>query len=330
MYGGTERVVAALANALVRSGEDVTLFASADSSTDATLVPMRARALRLDPHGHAVDTVAHLNMLEQVLDRAQQFDLLHFHLEALHFPQCERLAHKTVTTLHGRTDVEDLAPFYARWRSFPLVSISACQRRALPLAHWVATVHHGLPLDLFRPVPSPRNDYLAFLGRVSPEKRLDRAIRIAQQCGQRLKVAAKIASADSDYFHAQIEPLLDESSIEFVGEIGDGEKTEFLGNAAALLFPIDWPEPFGLVMIEAMACGTPVIAWRCGAAPEVVEDGLTGFLVDDEMQAARAVERARMLDRDAIRRRCEERFAAERMAAHYRRVYRSVLGRGSE
>lgn len=328
-YGGTERIVSALADALVRSGEQVTLFATADSRTEAALLPMRTRALRLDPCGRGVETIAHMNMLQEVLKRAPHFDLLHFHIEALHFPQCQQLAGKTLTTLHGRTDIADLAPFYARWRSFPLVSISACQRQALPLAHWIGTVHHGLPLEIYQPVPAPSNDYLAFLGRVSPEKRLDRAIRIAQKCGRRLKIAAKIDSADVEYFQSTISPLLTDASVEFVGEIDDNAKSEFLGNAAALLFPIDWPEPFGLVMIEAMACGTPVVAWRQGAAPEVVEDGLTGFLVEDEAQAAQAVERALQLDRAAIRRRCEERFDAGHMAAHYRRIYRSMLETGA-
>ena len=265
LYGGTERIVAHLTDALVELGHDVTLFASADARTSAKLVSVRDRAMRLDPHALKSDLAAHLSMLQELRLREDDFDVIHFHVDLIHFPFFEDLAHKTVTTLHGRLDLKDLPEAYARWPQYPLVSISSDQRRPLPAANWVRTIQHGLSDDLLRSMTEPKGDYLAFLGRISPEKRPDRAIAIARRAGVKLKIAAKVDAVDRVYFAEVIEPLLNDPGIEFLGEIGDSEKSTFLGNAAAVLFPIDWPEPFGLVMIEAMACGTPVVAWRCGA-----------------------------------------------------------------
>ncbi|HEX6143306.1 MAG TPA: glycosyltransferase family 4 protein [Geminicoccaceae bacterium] len=329
LYGGTERIVAFLTDALVELGHDVTLFASADARTSARLVPVRNQAIRLDPHPFKSDLAAHLCMLQEVHLREDQFDVIHFHVDLIHFPFFEELAHKTVTTLHGRLDLEDLPGAYARWPQYPLVSISNDQRRPLPAAHWVRTIQHGVPEDLLGCVAEPRGDYLAFLGRISPEKRPDRAIAIARRAGLNLKIAAKVDAADRAYFAEVIEPLLREPGVEFVGEIGDRDKTAFLGNAAAVLFPIDWPEPFGLVMIEAMACGTPVIAWRCGAVPEVVDDGVSGFIVASEDEAVSAVERASGLDRAEIRRTFERRFTSTVMARNYLALYWS-LAHGSD
>jgi glycosyltransferase involved in cell wall biosynthesis len=323
-YGGTERVVAYLTDGLVDLGHEVTLFASAESRTRATLVPCRDQALRLDD-GFKSDLAAHILMLEEVRQRADEFDVIHFHVDLLQMPLFRDLAARTVTTLHGRLDIRDLPPFCARFSGFPLVSISDAQRRALPGANWVGTLYHGLPKDLYRPVASPAGDYLAFLGRISPEKCPDRAIEIARRAGMRLKIAAKVDPVDQNYFEQQIEPLLDHPLIEYIGEIGDAEKGAFLGNAKALLFPIDWPEPFGLVMIEAMACGTPVIAFRRGSVPEVLEDGRTGCLVEDLESAVEAVYKLDQFDRSAIRARFEERFTVQRMASDYVSVYRSLL-----
>ena len=320
LYGGTERVVAHLTDALVELGHDVTLFASGDARTKARLVPVRDQAIRLDPALLKSDLAAHLTQLAEVRRRADQFDVIHFHTDMIHFPFFDDMAGKTVTTLHGRLDLKDLAGVYQRWPKFPLVSISDNQRTPLLFANWAATVHHGMAADLYR--FSPRSDgYLAFLGRISPEKRPDRAIAIARRLGQRLKIAAKVDDADKIYFEEKIEPLLHDPLIEFVGEIGDHEKSAFLGGADALLFPIDWPEPFGLVMIEAMACGTPVIAYACGSVPEVVEDGLTGFIVSNDDEAVDAVRRLPTLDRAPIRRRFEERFSATAMARRYLDLY---------
>ncbi len=260
LYGGTERIVAYLSDALVELGHDVTLFASGDSRTKAKLVPVRDQALRLDPAPLKSDFAAHLAMLDAVRDRADDFDVLHFHIDLLHFPFFEDIADRTITTLHGRLDIKDLDGAYDRWKHFPLISISDDHRRPLADANWLGTVYHGLPASLHRPPVRPHGDYLAFLGRISPEKGPDRAIRIATETGIPLKIAAKVDNADKGYFSEVIEPLLDNPLIEFLGEIGDAQKSDFLGNAKALLFPIDWPEPFGLVMIEAMAAGTPVIA----------------------------------------------------------------------
>ena len=326
LYGGTERVVAHLCDALVELGHDVTLFSSAEAQTLATLAPVRDQAIRLDPAPLKSDLAAHLSMLWEVRRRASEFDLLHFHVDMIHFPMFEDIAGRTVTTLHGRLDLKDLAPVYARWPDYPMVSISDDQRRSLPLANWAGTVHHGLPTRLYGFAPESRG-YLAFLGRMSPEKRPDRAIAIAKALGMPLKMAAKVDSADRRYFDETIAPLLDDPLIEFVGEIGDDQKTEFLGGAAALLFPIDWPEPFGLVMIEAMACGTPVVAWNCGSTKEIIEPGETGFLVESMEEAVASVRQALTLDRAAIRARFELRFSASAMARRYVELYGDRLAR---
>jgi glycosyltransferase involved in cell wall biosynthesis len=326
LYGGTERVVAHLTDALVDLGHDVTLFASAEARTNARLIPVRDQAIRLDPAPLKSDLASHMTMLSEVLRRADDFDVIHFHTDMIHFPFFERIAGKTLTTLHGRLDMKDLAEVYERWPEFGLVSISDHQRRPLAFANWKATVHHGMPAEQYK--FSPRSDgYLAFLGRISPEKRPDRAIEIAIKLGRKLKMAAKVDAADKVYFETRIRPMLDHPLIEFIGEIGDHQKSSFLGGADALLFPIDWPEPFGLVMIEAMACGTPVVAFRCGSTSEIVEDGATGFLVDTLEQAAAATDRAALLDREAVRARFELRFSATAMARRYLDVYGDLLAR---
>ncbi|HEY8520942.1 MAG TPA: glycosyltransferase family 4 protein [Gammaproteobacteria bacterium] len=322
LYGGTERIVSYLTEQLVREGHEVTLFASGDSRTAAELVPGWPRALRLDPAVR--DPIPYALMsLDDVRRRAHEFDVLHFHIDMLHFPLFRDMAARTVTTLHGRLDLPDLPPFYDRFPEFPLVSISDDQRRPLPQANWLGTVYHGLPVDLLRP-GAGQGGYLAFLGRISPEKRPDLAIEIAQRAGLPIRVSAKVDNVDREYFEAQIKPLLRLPGVEFIGEIGEAQKSDFLGNAFALLFPIDWPEPFGLVMIEAMACGTPVIAFRRGSVPEVLEDGLTGYIVDGVAEAVRAIGRLHWLDRVAIRRRFEQRFSAARMARDYVALYESL------
>jgi glycosyltransferase involved in cell wall biosynthesis len=325
LYGGTERVVAYLTEELVRQGHQVTLFASGDSMTSAELVACAPRALRLDPDVR--DAIPHhMIMLDKVRERADKFDVLHFHVDYLHFPLFRSAHVKTLTTLHGRKDLADQMPFYRRFSDMPLVSISNHQRTPLPGANFIATVHHGLPPTLH--APALRHEgYLAFLGRISPEKRPDRAIAIARAAGLPLKIAAKVDKADESYFRDVIAPMLGGDGIEFVGEINESAKGAFLGKAAALLFPIDWPEPFGLVMIEAMACGTPVLAFRCGSVPEIVEDGLTGRIVSDVDEAVRAIPELLALDRRAIRSRFEERFSSARMAADYVRIYQRMLRR---
>jgi glycosyltransferase involved in cell wall biosynthesis len=323
LYGGTERIVSYLTEELVNQGHDVTLFASADSCTSAQLVPCAPKALRLDETVR--DMLPHaLMMLEEVRRRADEFEILHFHTDMLHFPTFRHMSAHTVTTLHGRLDLPDLQPFHRKFAEFPLVSISNQQRWPMPPVNWAGTVHHGLPLDLLRFNPEPRGEYLAFLGRISPEKRPDRAIEIARRTNMKLRIAAKVDGADRQYFEQAIRPLLDDPLVEFIGEISDQEKNEFLGNAAALLFPVDWPEPFGIVMIEAMACGTPVIAWPHGSVPEVVEPGITGFLVHSIEEAVAAVCGRHALDRGAIRRRFEQRFSAARMARDYVALYRKL------
>lgn len=324
LYGGTERVVSYLTEELVRQGHDVTLFASGDSRTSAHLRKVTRGGLRLDPDCR--DPMAHhAILLDEVAELASGFDVIHFHTDYWHFPLSRRLGLPSITTLHGRLDIPDLAAVFRRFRDAPLVSISHAQRRPLPWANWVATVHHGLPERLlaFRARPG---SYLAFLGRISPEKRPDRAIRIARRAGIPLRIAAKVDPVDRVYHQRRIRPLLGGSGVEFVGEIGEERKGEFLGGALALLFPVDWPEPFGLAMIEAMACGTPVIAWRQGAVPEVIEDGVTGFVVDGEDAAVAAVRRIQEVDRRRCRKEFERRFTAERMARDYLRAYRR-LGR---
>jgi len=323
LYGGTERIVAHLADALIGLGHEVTLFASADAQTEAKLIPVRDQALRLDPAPLKSDLAAHFSMLHEVHRRAHEFDMIHFHVDVIHFPFFEDITQRTVTTLHGRLDLKDLAEVYRRWPLYPLVSISQYQRRALPLANWAGTVPHGVSKDLFRFGAKPA-DYLAFLGRISPEKRLDRAIAIAKRLGVKLKIAAKVDAADKEYFTQMIEPLLSDPLIEFVGEIGDAEKSAFLGQAIALLFPIDWPEPFGLVMIEAMACGTPVVAWRCGSVPEVIDDGVTGYIVASEDEAVAAVQQAALLNRRAIRDVFNRRFTGTVMASNYLHLYQTL------
>ena len=325
-YGGTERVVSYLTEELIKLGHEVTLFASGDSITNAELVACCPRSLRTDP-GCRDPLVHHYLMLEEVFNRASQFDLIHFHIDYLHFPLSRRSRLPQLTTLHGRLDLPDLAPLYRRFHDMPLVSISDAQRRPVPSARWLGTVHHGLPEDLFKFHEAP-GDYLAFLGRISPEKRVDRAIEIARRAGAPLKIAAKVDRVDQDYFDAVIKPLLDTSLVEFIGEVGGKEKEEFLGKAYALLFPIDWPEPFGLVMIEAMACGTPVIAWPHGSVSEIMEDGVAGFVVDEVEAAARAVERLAGFDRRQCREVFERRFTAGRMAGDYVNIYERLLEKG--
>jgi len=323
LYGGTERVVAHLTDALVTLGHEVTLFSSADAVTLGQLAVVRDQAIRLDPAPLKSDLAAHLNSLAEVRRRAAEFDVIHFHTDMIQFPMFADMPQRTLTTLHGRLDLKDLPEVYRRWSQFPLISISDDQRRPLPFANWAATVHHGMNTDLYRFSPRPRG-YLAFLGRISPEKRPDRAIAIATAAGRPLRIAAKVDHADQAYFETTIQPLLSGRGIDFVGEIGDGEKSDFLGGADALLFPIDWPEPFGLVMIEAMACGTPVIAWDNGSVPEVIEDGVTGFIVRSEAEALRAIARLPTLDRQAVRDRFTERFSATAMARRYLEIYQRV------
>lgn len=323
LYGGTERIVSYLTEELVRSGHDVTLFASGDSCTRAKLVGFGKRALRLD--AAVLDPIPHLLvMLAEVRRRAAQFDVVHFHIDPLHFPLFHDVAAHTITTLHGRADLPDLPPLYRHFPQFPLVSISDDQRRPLASANWIGTVHHGLPSDLLEFTAAPREGYLAFLGRMSPEKRPDRAIEIARRTGLTIRMAAKVDNADREYFERTVAPLLDHPLVEFIGEIGEAEKSAFLGNARALLFPIDWPEPFGLVIIEAMACGTPVIAYPCGSVPEVIEDGVTGFIVESIEEAVRAVERLDRLDRGVIRAIFERKFSAVRMSRDYEALYAKV------
>jgi glycosyltransferase involved in cell wall biosynthesis len=329
LYGGTERVVSYLTEELVRLGHQVTLFASGDSRTSAELVPVCREALRLD--GDCRDQMAHhIRLLELVFRQLHRFDLVHFHIDYLHFPLSRRHTFAHVTTLHGRLDMPDLRPLYREFADIPLVSISDAQRRPLPGANWQATVYHGLPLDSFTFRPQAGKD-LVFLGRISPEKGVEAAIEIALRSGRHLKIAAKVDRADRDYYEEKIKPLLRKagSRVEFIGEVGGADKDRFLGEAYALLFPINWPEPFGLVMIEAMACGTPIIAFRNGSVPEVMTDGVTGFVVADVEQAVAAVERVANLCRAGCRRVFEERFSAGRMAGDYLAVYhRLVRARG--
>lgn len=319
-YGGTERVVSYLTEELVRQGHEVTLFASGDSTTTARLVPACMQSLRLTDC--CVDHFAHhVVMLEGLLRRRDEFDIMHFHVDYLHFPWSRRMADvPQLTTLHGRLDIPGLLPVYREFSEMPVVSISDAQREPLPMAHWLSTVHHGLPEHLYRFRPE-RGSYLAFLGRISPEKRVDRAIHIARLAGMPLRIAAKIDKADSAYHESVIRPLLDQPGVEYIGEVGEEEKADFLGNAYALLFPIDWPEPFGLVMIEAMACGTPVIAWHHGSVPEVIQHGVNGFVVQSIDEAVRAIEAVAMLDRSACRESFERRFTVQRMVADYVHLY---------
>ena len=324
LYGGTERVVSHLTEELVKLGHDVSLFASGDSTTSANLVSCAPLALRLDPH--VIDPIPYyMLMLDRVRRRAVEFDILHFHIDYLHFPLFRHLAGRTVTTLHGRQDLPDIKPIFLGFDDMPLVSISSDQRKPVANANFAATIHHGLPLNLMQPVFQPRGGYLAFIGRISPEKRPDRAIAIARSCGIPLKIAAKVDRVDEPYFRETIAPLLDGPDVQFIGEINEQSKNAFLGEASGLLFPIDWPEPFGLVMIEAMACGTPVLAFRCGAVPEIVEEGITGTIVETVEEAIAAIPRLLALDRRIVRLRFEERFSSARMSRDYVRLYRHLL-----
>jgi glycosyltransferase involved in cell wall biosynthesis len=324
-YGGSERVVAYLADELVSLGHQVTLFASGDSMTRAKLEAVWPRALRLDPA--ACDMLApHMLMLEHVARRAEDFDIIHLHVDYLGYSAMRRTGVPYVSTLHGRLDLPPLQPLYKIFSDVPVVSISDAQRRPLPHANYVATVHHGLPERMLTP-GFGAGGYLAFLGRISPEKAPDAAIRIAAKAGLPLKIAAKVDKVDRDYFAERIMPLLAQSHVEFIGEIDEAQKSEFLGNASALLFPIDWLEPFGLTMIEAMACGTPVVARRRSSVPEVIDDGVTGFIFETEDEAVAAVHRVRTLDRARVRRTFEERYTARRMADDYIKVYRRLLAR---
>jgi glycosyltransferase involved in cell wall biosynthesis len=324
LYGGTERVVSYLTEELVSQGHDVTLFASGDSVTAARLEAISSRSLRLDPQ--CVDRLAHqVLMLEKVFQQLASFDIIHFHVDYFHFSLSRRYAVPNVTTLHGRLDLPDLVPLYEEFSEMPVVSISDEQRTPLlALANWAGTVQHGLPEHLYRPQTLP-GQYLAFLGRISPEKRVDRAIEVARRVGMRLKIAAKVDRVDQVYFDDVIRPLLSDPLVEWIGEVGEADKQEFLGNAHALLFPIDWPEPFGLVMIEAMACGTPVVAYRRGSVPEVLEDGVTGFIVDGLEDAVASVEKVETLNRAHCRQAFEQRFTAARMAEDYVGIYHKVL-----
>ena len=323
LYGGTERVVYALTEELVAMGHDVTLFASGDSITSAKLAPMRDKALRLDPT--VVDWIAiYMRMMELIRRRAHEFDVLHFHTDYFPLSLFSRQDTPFVTTLHGRLDIPEFKEIYETFPDAPFVSISDAQRRPIPRLNWVRTVLHGMPADLLTPQPV-KQDYAAFLGRISPEKGVDKAIRIAGKAGLKLKIAAKVDNADKKYWDQEIKPLVDASPwVEFIGEINDSQKPEFLSGAHALLFPIDWPEPFGLVMIESMACGTPVIAFNRGSVPEVIDNGVSGFIVHDEASAVAAVERLDELDRTLVRRNFDRRFTARRMAEDYVDLYEEL------
>jgi glycosyltransferase involved in cell wall biosynthesis len=329
LYGGTERIASYLTEELVRQGHDVTLFASGDSQTKAKLVRCSDTALRLNPKIR--DAIPyHILMNDEACRRADEFDILHFHVDLMHFPLIRPYANKTVTTLHGRLDMMELQPFYAAFPDIPLISISHNQRRPLGRVNWVGNVYHGLPREQLPLRRDPAEGYLAFLGRISPEKRPDRAIKIAVRSGMRLKIAAKIDKVDQPYWDEEIAPLVAaHDNVEYIGEINEQQKVDFLGNAAAMLFPIDWPEPFGIVMIEAMACGTPVVAFRCGSVPEVLVDGVSGFIVDDMDQAVDAVSRIHTLDRAVVRATFEKDFTVERMARDYVEIYKKMLGLGA-
>ena len=321
-YGGTERVVSYLTEALVDMGHEVTLFASGDSTTRARLVPVVDRALRLHP-AKPDPVIWHTLMVDRVRELCEQFDVIHYHVDTVHLPVAVSCTVPSLSTRHGRLDLLDLKPLFQRFSRHPLVSISNDQRKPLAHANWAGTVYHGLPLDLYRFHPEPQG-YFAFLGRISPEKRCDRAIEIAIACNTPLRIAAKVDRADLEYFEEVIEPLLDHPLVTFIGEIGDRDKDDFIGNARALLMPIDWPEPFGLVMIEAMACGTPVIAYGHGSVPEILEHGKTGFVVHDQQQAIAAAQHIGRIDRAVCRQTFERRFAAPVMARKYVEIYRSL------
>lgn len=330
LYGGTERMVSWLTEELVTLGHDVTLFASGDSVTSAELVPCCEEALRLDPN--VKNEWPHLmRMLDTVRTAAYEFDILHFHVEVFPFPLFKQMAPRTVTTLHSRQDGPDMASLFKAFPQMPVAAISNAQAKFIPDANVVGTIHHGLPENLFRPNYRPSGEYLAFLGRMSPEKRPDRAIAIARALGIPLKMAAKVDNVDKTYFNEVVKPLIDNGDgVEFIGEVNEHQKQEFLGNAQALLFPIDWPEPFGLVMIEAMACGTPVLAFKNGSVPEVIDTGYTGKVVTSVEEAVRAYPEVAAIDRRTVRRTFEQRFTAARMAKDYVKLYRKLLARERE
>ncbi len=320
-YGGTERVVSYLTEELVNMGHDVTLFASGDSVTRAKLVNIVPEATRRSGRDAVV---YHILLLEELIKRSQLFDIIHFSIDCIHFTVARRLATAHITTLHGRLDFPDLIPFYKEFNDIPVVSISNAQRIPLPFANWQGTVYHGLPEDLYNFNKKP-GKYLAFIGRISIEKRPDRAIEIAKKAGIKLKIAAKVDKSDREYFRNTIKPLLNEPMVEFIGEIGEKEKQEFLGNAMALLFPIDWPEPFGLVMIESLACGTPVIAYGNGSVPEIIESGINGFVVKNIDAAVEAVEKIASIDRTQCLKLFKQRFTAKRMAENYLKIYGRII-----
>ena len=321
-YGGTERVVSYLTEELVNMGHDVTLFASGDSETKAKLISPVSESLRLDRSKDPI--IYHTLLLEKVLQNIESFDIVHFHIDCMHFPLVRRCGAAHVTTLHGRLDLPDLLSLYKEFYELPVVSISNSQREPLPKLNYQGTVYHGLPKDLYN-FNETGGKYLAFLGRISPEKRPDRAIKIARKAGIKLKIAAKVDKIDKEYFNTEIKPLLKDPKIEFIGEIGEKEKGKFLGNALALLFPIDWLEPFGLVMIEAFACGTPIIAYRCGSVPEIVDDTVTGFIVDDIKSAVKAVGNIEKIDRRMCRKVFENRFSVSLMAKNYLKIYNNII-----
>lgn len=328
LYGGTERVVSFLTEELVRQGHEVTLFASGDSVTSARLISHAPQALRLGKvkEFHSFNVA----QLEDAVDMAPEFDIMHFHTDFHHFPLTKRTSKAHLTTLHGRLDIPELAPLYRKFTDQPLVSISDNQRIHLPVdVNWLGTVHHGLPNDLFE-MGEGKGDYVAFLGRISPEKRPDRAIEIAERAGYKLKVAAKIDDADLSYYNKTIKRMMKRPHVEFVGEINERQKQEFLGNAKALLFPIDWPEPFGMVMIEAMACGTPIIAYNCGSVPEIIDHGQSGFIVETMHQAVKALENVHLLERSRVRQLFEERFSVTAMTQNYARLYQDLIPKGKE
>lgn len=329
LYGGTERVVSYLAEELVHQGHEVTLFASGDSQTKARLISPCSESLRL--HSGVVDYHCYnMLLLEMVQQHAQEFDLIHYNIDYVHFPLSRRSEIPQLTTLHGRLNIPDLVPLYEEFREMPMISISNSQRKPLPFANWRGTVYHGLPTNLLK-FNEKGGDYLAFLGRISPEKRVDRAVEIAIKTGNKLKIAAKVDKADADYFQNEIKPLLDNPLIEFIGEINERQKNEFLGNAKALLFPIDWPEPFGLVMIEAMACGTPVVAFKNGSVPEVIDQGMSGFIVHNVKEAVDVViNDIPNLNRKSCREIFEARFTAYRMAKDYLRLYQNEILRKNQ
>lgn len=323
LYGGTERVVAYLTNELINMGHEVTLFASGDSVTNARLVPIVPEALRLSS---CTDQMAgHILELQEVMDRAHEFDLLHFHTDYLHFPVSRLSYKKTLTTLHGRLDMPELQPLYKKFNDMPVVSISDAQRKPLPMANWTGTVYHGLPDNLYKP-GNGAGDYVMFLGRISPEKRVDRAIEIAREANMPIKIAAKVDKADAAYFE-KVRHMLDQPHVTYLNEIGEAQKESLLGNAKALLFPIDWPEPFGMVLIEAMACGTPVIAFNHGSVPEIIEHGKTGFIVNTIEKAVEALKNIHLINREECRATFEKRFSASVMAGNYVSLYEKLLNK---